>query len=188
MRWRQASLENDATELKKRFDNELAATLPDGVVAHIDHFIGIDQPDVNLLAIVRLTGSLGIASARRLLVPGYFFETHGSVPFVNEEKRLEPVDMHFGDRVTEQMTFHLPARMTVEGAPTDTSISWPGRAEFMTKSATQPGEITLTHVLSRAFTFAKPEEYQDLRGFYQKVAAADQAQLVLTIAPAGKSN
>jgi hypothetical protein len=43
--------------------------------------------------------------------------------------------------------------------------------------------------LARAFTLAKPLEYQDLRGFYQKVAAADQQQLVLTAAPqAGKGN
>jgi hypothetical protein len=42
--------------------------------------------------------------------------------------------------------------------------------------------------LSRAFTIAKPEEYQDLRAFYQKVAAADQQELVLTRAPAAKGN
>ena len=38
------------------------------------------------------------------------------------------------------------------------------------------------------FTFAKPEEYQDLRGFYQKIAAADQQQLVLTRTPVAKGN
>jgi hypothetical protein len=43
-------------------------------------------------------------------------------------------------------------------------------------------------LLSRAFTLVKPEQYQDLRGFYQKVAAADQQQLVLTATPAGKGN
>jgi hypothetical protein len=43
--------------------------------------------------------------------------------------------------------------------------------------------------LARAFTQAKPEEYQDLRGYYQKVAAADQQQLVLAAAPpAAKGN
>jgi hypothetical protein len=56
---------------------------------------------------------------------------------------------------------------------------------------TQPGQITIGQSLSVAFTMAKPEEYQDLRGFYQKVAAADQEQLVLTASPpaaAGKGN
>jgi hypothetical protein len=43
-----------------------------------------------------------------------------------------------------------------------------------------PSQITIANSLARAFTEAKPEEYQDLRGFYQKVAAADQEPLVLT--------
>jgi hypothetical protein len=38
----------------------------------------------------------------------------------------------------------------------------------------------MTRTLARVFTLAKPEEYQDLRGFYQKVAAADQQQIVLS--------
>jgi hypothetical protein len=47
--------------------------------------------------------------------------------------------------------------------------------------------------LSVGFTFVKPEEYQDLRAFYQKVAGADQEQLVLATsavaaAPTGKGN
>jgi hypothetical protein len=42
--------------------------------------------------------------------------------------------------------------------------------------------------MARAFTFAKPEEYQDLRAFYQKIAAADQQQLVLTAAQVAKGN
>jgi hypothetical protein len=42
--------------------------------------------------------------------------------------------------------------------------------------------------LARAFSYAKPAEYQDLRGFYLKVAAADQQQLVLARNPTAKGN
>ena len=49
-------------------------------------------------------------------------------------------------------------------------------------------KITIARQLTRVFTLAKPEEYQDLRGFYQKVAAADQQQLVLTKSAAPKGN
>ena len=73
--------------------------------------------------------------------------------------------------------------MTVEGAPQDANIPWPGHALLIAKSVTQPGQIMIGQTLSVAFTLAKPEEYQDLRGFYQKVAAADQEQLVLTVSP-----
>jgi len=52
-----------------------------------------------------------------------------------------------------------------------------------TKTASAPSQITLARVFARGFSSAKPEDYQDLRGFYQKVAAADQAQLVLAKTP-----
>ena len=93
LRWRQAALRNDDDELKKRFDRELERLVPDGVVAQVNRFLALDQPDGNLIAMVKVHGSLGTATAKRLLLPGFFFATRARVPFVNEEKRLEPVDM-----------------------------------------------------------------------------------------------
>jgi hypothetical protein len=195
LRWRQFALRNDGSELKKSFDHdELEGLVPDGVEAHVDHFLAVDQPDVNLMAIVKVTGTLGTATAKRILLPGLFFETRGHVPFVHEEKRLESVDMHYGDRVTDDVTYHLPPGAAVEGAPQDTSVSWQGHAMFILKSKAGPNQIEIANSLARGFALAKPEEYQDLRGFYQKVDAAEQAQLVLSIisapagAPAGKGN
>jgi hypothetical protein len=194
LHWRQRALEEDDAELKKEFDREeLEGKVPDGVEAHVDHFLSMSDPYTNLMAVVNMTGSLGTATGKRLILPGFFFETRGSIPFVNEDKRLEPVDMHYGNRVTDDITYHLPDGMTVEGAPQDTNIPWPGHALLVAKSVVQPGQIIIGQTLSVAFTLAKPEEYQDLRGFYQKVAAADQEQLVLTASPAvaasaGKGN
>jgi hypothetical protein len=187
LRWRQAALRNDDTELKKQFDHELEGLVPEGVEAQVDHFLGVDQPGQNLMAIVKVSGTLGVATAKRLMLPGLFFETRTGAPFVNEEKRLEPVDMHFAERVTDDVTYHLPAGMTVEGAPQDASVPWQGHAVFVLKSRADTSQIEVVNTLARAFSEAKPEEYQDLRGFYQQVAAAEQAQLVLKIAPAASA-
>lgn len=184
LRWRQEALQTDDAELKKQFDKGLEEIVPDGVEAHIDHFLGMDKPGENLIAMVKVTGSLGTATAKRVMLPGFFFETRRHQPFVDEEKRLEPVDMRYGDRVTDQVTYHLPAGMTVEGAPQDASLTWPGHAVFIAKSKTDAGQITIANSLAVAFTEAKPEEYQDLRGFYQKVAAATQQEVVLSSAAA----
>jgi hypothetical protein len=54
--------------------------------------------------------------------------------------------------------------------------------------AIAPSQITVVRSLARAFTFVKPEEYLDLRAFYQKVAAADQQQLVLTRTSVAQGN
>jgi hypothetical protein len=188
IRWRQIALGNDETEVKKQFDRSLESVVPNGIEAHIDHFLSLGDPDANLIAIVNVHGTLGAATSGRLQLPAFFFETRGAHPFVDQGKRIEPVDMHYGEQVTDQIVYHLPAGLSVEGAPQDTKVSWEGHAVLGTKVAAAPGQITIVRSLARAFTFAKPEEYQDLRGFYQKVAAADQQQLVLTRTAVAQGN
>jgi hypothetical protein len=158
---------------------------PEGVEGHVDHFLGLDDPDVNLMVVVKVQGSLGTATLKRLLLPGFFFESRSPQPFVNQEKRLMPVDMHYGEVVTDDFTYHLPAGLAVEGAPQDAQSVWAGHAGLGVKTVASPGQIAIARVLARAFDLAKPEEYQDLRGFYQKVAASDQQQLVLSASAAG---
>jgi hypothetical protein len=50
------------------------------------------------------------------------------------------------------------------------------------------GSIEVKRILAHNYTLLGPKDYNDLHGFYQKVAAADQQQLVLTRAAAGKGN
>ena len=188
LHWRQIALRNDEDEVKKQFDHWLETTVPQGIEAHIDRFTALDDPDSNLVAVVNIQGSLGTATSKRLLLPGFFFETRGSHPFVDQEKRLEPVDMHYGEIVGDQITYHLPLGLTVEGAPQDATISWPDHAICVTRSVVSSDHIIIARKMARGFTFASQKEYQDLRGLYQKVAAADQGQLVLAASATPKGN
>ncbi len=182
LRWRQLALENDDAEVKKRFDRELQQIVPDGIDAHVDHFLAMDKPDLNLMAVVKVKGSMGAATSKRLLLPGFFFESRGHTPFVKEEKRLTPVDMQYADRITEQVTYHLPAGVSVEGVPQDGNIAWQGHAVCVVKTKSDPGQLIVARSMARGFAQAKPEEYQDLRGFFSKVASSDQQEIVLRAA------
>jgi len=186
--WRQQALLNDEDEVKKRFDRTLQTMVPEGVEAHVEHFLALDDPDTNLMAVVKATGVLGSATSKRMLLPGFFFESRGHQPFVDQEKRIEPVDMHYAERVTDQVVYHLPAGLTVEGAPQDNKIPWATQAALAVKVANEPGKVTVFRSFARGFTVLKPDQYQELRGFYQKVAASDQQQLVLALAPERKGN
>ena len=181
LRWRQRALEIDAAELKKQYDKSLQEITPDGVEAHLDHFLGLDSPDSILMAVINVKGTLGTSTSKRLLLPSTFFESRQRAPFVSEEKRLEPVDMHYAELVDDEISFNLPEGVTVEGAPQDTQVPWKGHAVYVLKTATKPGHVTVVRQLVRAFDAVKPEEYQDLRGFYQKVGAADRQSLVLAV-------
>lgn len=188
LRWRQKALENDPDELKKQFDKWIQPMMPQGVEAHIDHFLALDDPDANLMAIVKAKGALGTALPKRLLLPGLFFESRGQEPFVKEAKRLEPVDMQYAEQTNDEVVYHLPAGYTVEGAPQDANDLWKQHAQYILKTQATAGQITVARLLARAFDLAEPQDYQDLRGFYEKVAASDQSDVVLTQAPSGKGN
>jgi hypothetical protein len=192
LHWRQVALESDLSEAKSQYDKQLEAIVPDGVEAHVDQFMGLDNPNGSLIAMVKASGAVGVSTAKRMLLPGYFFETRGREPFVNEAQRQEPVDMHFAERVNENVTYHLPDGYTVEGAPQDAKVAWPGHAILATKCTPGTGQIQIAHSIVRGFALAQADEYQDLRGFYQKVATTDQEQLVLSsagaAAPAEKGN
>jgi hypothetical protein len=188
LHWRQIALQVDETELKHQFNQSLEETVPAGVEAHVDHFLGLDEPDRNLMAVVKVRGSLATVTAKRMILPGFFFETRGNQPFVDQAQRLEPVDMHYGEQSTDQLTYHLPEGFAVEGAPQDAKVPWEGHALYVVKTKSDPGQIVVARVLARAFTLAKPDDYQDLRGFYQKVAAADQEQIVLNAASTARGN
>ena len=187
--WRQIALQNDGNEVSKQFDRWLETVVPLGVEAHVDHFLGLDNPDVNLVATINVRGTLGSVTGKRLLLPGFFFATRGGHPFVDEANRQMPVDMHYSEVVEDEVVYHLPAGMKVETEPQDAKISWPSRAILSTTTIPAPGQVTISRSFSRAFTFAMQNQYQDLRAFYQKVASSDQQQLLLTIAaPAAKGN
>jgi len=192
LRWRQEALRYDDDEVKKRFDRQLQEIMPEGVEAHVDHFLGMGDPYSNLMATVNLKGSIegskDTAAAKGISLPVLFLGPHGHEPFVSEEKRVEPVDMRYGGRVSDQITYRLPEGKTTEGGPQNSNIAWTGHAQFVVKTTASAGQIVVSDTLARAFTFAKQDEYQDLRGFYQKVAAADQEKWVLLDGTAPKSN
>jgi hypothetical protein len=188
LRWRQSALQNDEDEVKKSFDRWLQPMVPDGVEAHIDHFLGLGDPAGNLIGIVNVQGAPGTATAKRLLLPGFFFETHSHHPFVEEAKRVEVVDMHYGEKVTDQIVYRLPNGFTVEGIPQDADIPWKTQAIFATKTKAAPGQVTVARELLRGFTLVKPEDYATLRDFYQKIAAEDQQQVVLAASSPAKGN
>ena len=179
--WRQRALVLGSDELKKSFDEWVKQSIPEGVEAHIDHFLAIDDPYTNLIAVVNIKGSYGTATAKRFILPGFFFESNGNTHFVKQEKRITAVDLHYPDQILEQITYHLPAGLTLDSKPADQHEIWKEHSSYIAKIVPQGSkQITIARSLSTAFTFAKPEEYSDLRGFYQKVAQDDAEQLVFS--------
>ena len=188
LQWRQMALQNDTDEVAKRYNEQLRGMVPDGVDAELDHFLGLDDYHTMLMAVVKISGKMGTETGKRVFLPAVFFESHARHPFVAEDKRVTAVDMEYADSVRDEVTYHLPESFSVESAPSDTSIPLPGHAAFQLKSVANQKDVTVERSFIRGFALLGAKDYSALRDFYQKVASADQQQLVLKVAPTISGN
>ena len=180
LHWRQIALENDADEVKKQFNESMRAYIPDGVQADFDHFLGLDDYNSNLIGVVKVSGNMGSATGKHFFLPGLFFESRAAHPFVAEDKREIPIDVHYPELDQDDVTYRLPTGFSVESAPQVTNLAWPQHAQMKISAANSGGAVTVSRVMAYNFTMLDAKEYADLHDFYQKVATADQQQLVLT--------
>ena len=186
--WRQLALENDEEEVKKQFVESLDAILPEGVQADFDRFQALDDPSALLVGVMNVSGNIGSATGKHFFLPGLFFESRAHHPFVAQDKRTIPIDVHFPSLDQDQVIYHLPPGFNTESIPQDMSNSWPDHALLKTHFTTKDGAVTVLRTLAYNYTLLDPSDYANLHDFYQKVATADQQQLVLTRAPVAKGN
>ncbi len=177
--WRQLWLENDEIELRKQFNEWVKQHIPDGVNADFDHFLGVDDYNSMLVGTVRISGTLGTATGKRLFIPGLFFEAKSKPPFVAQDKRTLPVDLHFARSEEDDVTYRLPDGYRVESGPETKDISWAGRAVLKIKTTHEGNTVNVNRAFAFIYTILDPREYGALHDFYQKVAAADQQQIAL---------
>jgi hypothetical protein len=187
LQWRHQAIENDPVELKKLYENSMRELVPDGVNVEFDHFLGLEDFNSMLMAVVKVSGNIGAATGKRVFLPGAFFESRAKHPFVSEAVRQTSVDMHYSEVIHDDVIYNLPATFAVENLPTDTSLPWSGRAVFSAKAKVTKQNVEMGRNLAIAFTFLDPKDYPALRDFFQKITTADQQQLVIVRSAASPS-
>jgi hypothetical protein len=188
LHWRQLALRNDENEVKKQFNEAIRKYIPDGVQAELNHFVGMQDYEANLLAFIDVSGNAATTTGRHVFLPELFFESHVSHPFVSQDKRTTPIDVHFPQMEQDQVTYQVPTEFAIENPPAPADISWPNHAVFRDSSKVNGSDITIVRTVAYNYSLLDSKEYGDLRDFYQKVATADQQQLVLTRSQSAKGN
>lgn len=178
LRWRQVALSNDAAELTRQFDNDLQQRVPPGVRVKTDHFDALTDFTQPLVAVVNVTGSMGTATGQRVFLPGSFFEASMKPPF-GEEKRQNPVDLHFPYAVRDQLKITLAPGLTVGSVPADAQIPLPQSATYVAKYSGSGNTYQQGRLLAVGKTVYSKDQYPQLRDFFQKAGAQDQQQVVL---------
>ena len=182
LRWRLKALSSDEQESKSDFEKEIQACVPDGVIVKMNHFVGISDFNSSLLATLDVSGSMGTAAGKRVLLPSSFFEARVK-PIFAETKRENPIDLRFPYATEDRVTLKLAPGLSLEGLPTDTSVPMQKLAFYTVKYKSDANTYSQDRVIAVGTPLFKKEEYPDLRDFFQKTGAQDQQQLVLKRSP-----
>jgi len=178
--WRQMALEIERSELTKRFNDWVDSSLPDGVIADFDHFDGLDGYDEDLVATAKLSGTLGSATGKRLILPGLLFESRGKHPFVAQETRAVPIDLHYATMEQDEVSYHLPKGVTISTIPMAANLSWGDHAALRIESSRTGTSVNIARNFTRNSVVLDAGYYPMLRKFYLQMSEADQQQIVLT--------
>jgi hypothetical protein len=186
--WRQLALERDRIEVIKEFSEWMRGILPEGVTADIDGFESLDGYDSNLIATAKLSGTLGAVTGKRLILPAVFFASRGAQQFVAQETRTTPIDLRYSAMEEDEVTYRLPAGVTLDSAPHPADISWGDHASMSIRSSVNAGSIKVTRTFIRNSILLNFGYYFYLRDFYLRMSTAGQQQIVLTRAKKGSEN
>ena len=134
--WRQIALENDEEEVKKRFNEWIGGYLPEGVQGEFDHFLALTDYEQDLVATVGITGILGSVTGKHFFLPELFFEVKSKHPFVAQDKRTIPIDLHYARSEQDDVTYRLPAGYSNDVIAEPKSIYWPDHAKLTISTVT----------------------------------------------------
>lgn len=183
---RQLAIKSGVEAVNSEINTMIAAQVPTGIKASVDHMVYLDDQGKQLLAVIPVSGSLSKNASGRIELPRNFFEAQEKNPFPAESPRELPVDMRYPAQEQEQITYVLPAGYALEGTPQDINLKWEENAAYQSRTKVDSSSITGARILARGFTLLDPKDYMQLHDFYQKVIAADQQPLVLSAAQASK--
>jgi hypothetical protein len=178
LRWRQAALSSDEQEVKRDFEGELQGKVPDGTHVTMDHFINLTNGEDQLMAIVKVSGSLGTQTGKRIMLPSGFFEARDK-PMFPQQKRANMVDLLYPYVLNDQVTVKLEPGLAIESVPASVKIPFAQSALYQAIYKNDNGTYVQVRQLAVGSPIYKAEAYPQLRDFFQKSGAQDQEQVIL---------
>jgi len=169
--------------------------MPEGVDLKLISLMGLEDGEVPLLAMFSVSGTLGVPTSKRVIIPSQFFVSTAK-PILAAESRTMPVNFSDAHVDRDLITLHLPPSLTVESLPAKRSLriakdtSYDSAAENVKTGAEAAPDRMV--VMQRVFVMDRVEwpvdYYVALHKYFSQIATADSDQVVLSIAPAAASN
>ncbi len=172
------ALEMDEAGKKKNLEDEVKEWLPPGAGAELKSASGWESSDDPLLAEFAIAvPGYGSATGKRLLLSECLFQTRQKDAFRAGERKL-PVYFPFAFEEEDDVNISVPAGFLLESVPQPQTVTI-GYAAYESVSRPEGNGLQMHRVLKVNGIFFRPEQYAEVRDFFNKVQSSDEQQAVL---------
>ncbi|HEY6307604.1 MAG TPA: DUF3857 domain-containing protein [Candidatus Angelobacter sp.] len=172
------ALDTDEAGKRKSLEDEVKEWLPHGADTKLKSAQGWEVSDDPLQARFTIAvPSYGTLAGKRLLVAGYLFQTKQRDAFKQQERKF-PVYFPFAFEEDDTVNIKVPAGFTLESVPPPQNANI-GFAGYQSASQFEGSQLLTQRVLKVNGIFFRPEQYAEVRGFFNTVRAGDEQQAVL---------
>jgi transglutaminase-like putative cysteine protease len=180
LQYRLSAFETDEAGRRKDLEEHLKAWLPAGALVSLKDSQGWTAMDEPLKATltVEIPGYATVAG-KRLVSPSFLFPTLQKDMFKNDYRKY-PVSFSYPFTESDQVTIKLPQGYTMEVAPyrRKSTLSY---ASYEVSSALDGDQLTTKRQLKFDGLKFDPDQYPQLKGFFNIVQAGDGGQAVLQV-------
>ena len=172
------ALATDEAGRKKNLEDEVKEWLPNGAGAKLIDAHGWEGSEGPLEARFSITvPGYGSLAGKRLLAPAYLFQAKQKDAFKQQERKF-PVYFPFAFEEDDRVNIKVPAGSSMESAPPQQSASI-GYAGYRSVCQFDGTQLVTQRVLQVNGIFFRPDQYAEVKGFFNKVQTGDEQQMVL---------
>jgi hypothetical protein len=185
---RLAALDEDEAGRRKDLEEEAKEWLPEGSIITLDHVEGWEATEDPLRIHYDIeVSAFAQAAGKRLLVPATLFRTTRQREAFQHSERKYAVYFPFAYQELDNLILQAPEGYSAESVPSATDVKLTS-TRFVTSRNFADNQFVSKRALVVNGIMFPVTQYPELKGFFDKVLAADQEQLVLqsSVATAGK--
>jgi hypothetical protein len=174
------ALETDEAGRRKNFEDEVKAWLPSGSVVKMIDSSGWETAEGPVLARFSIeVPNYGSVAGKRLVAPAFLFSTLQKGVFTHDTRRF-PIAFPYSFVESDEITMKLPQGYSLEQPPYRRKAGLQAVAYEISSTLNEKEDelITKRSLRLNSATFP-PEQYPELKNFFNVVLAGDGGQAVL---------
>ncbi len=174
------AIKTDDAGRKKQLEDELKSWLPNGIIVKITDAQGWESTDDPLVAHFTLSvTNYGSVAGKRLLLPSALFQAKQKDAFKIAQRKY-PVYFPYAFAEIDRISVKLPAGYSMENLPQPQSVALP-YALYRSAAQFTGSELVTERVLRVNGILFYPNQYSEVKDFFNKVQAGDEQQAVLRV-------